>query len=99
MNLSADSMKDAGLHLASGFANELRHQLYNQRARANLERVESQQGATDRALVNRCNDYAQDVLGSRKFAPWLHVSNRPETRSVGKGWVVRVDTGGGHVIK
>lgn len=73
MNLSGDSLRDVGLDLATGFADELRHQLYNQRARANLERVESQQGVTDRALLDRCNEYAQDVLGSRKFAPWLRV--------------------------
>ncbi len=73
MNFSTDSLKDAGFALATGVVNELSHQLYNRRAREALKRVESQQGATDSAIISRCNEYAQDVLGSRKFAPWLHL--------------------------
>jgi hypothetical protein len=73
MNLSTDSLKDAGFDLATGFVNELRHRRSNQRARLALKGVETQQGATDSALINRCNEYAQDVLGSRRYAPWLHV--------------------------
>ena len=73
MNFTTDSLKDAGLDLAAGAANELSHLLYNQRARAALKQVEDQQGPTDSALLDRCNEYAQDVLGSRRFAPWLHL--------------------------
>lgn len=73
MNLSTDSLKDAGLDLAKGVADQVSHLLYNRRAREALQRVESQRGATDGAILGRCNEYARDVLGSRKFAPWLHV--------------------------
>lgn len=73
MNLSTETLKDTGLDLANGFVNELRHMRSNQRARQALKGVESQQGETDGAIIDRCNEYAQDVLGSRRFAPWLHV--------------------------
>lgn len=73
MNLSTDSLKDAGVDLATGVVNELRHHRSNQRARLALKGVEIQQGTTDSGLIGRCNEYAHDVLGSRRFAPWLHV--------------------------
>lgn len=73
MNFTTDALKDAVLDLAAGAANELSHLLYNQRARTALKQVESQQGPTDSAILDRCNEYAQHVLGSRKFAPWLHL--------------------------
>jgi len=73
MNLSTESLKDAGVDLATGVVNELRHHRSNQRARLALNGVERQQGATSSALIGRCNEYAQEILGSRRFAPWLHV--------------------------
>jgi hypothetical protein len=73
MNLSADSLKDAGSDFATTLANEFRHRRSNQRARLALKGVEKQQGTTGSATVNRCNEYAQEVLGSRRYAPWLHV--------------------------
>lgn len=73
MNLSTDSLKDAGVDLATSLFNELRHRRSNQRARLALKGVESQQGTTSDAIVHRCDEYAQDVLGSRRFAPWLYV--------------------------
>src|SRR3546814_19122343 len=73
MNLSADSLKDVGIEVATNVANEIRHLRSNQRARRALRGVENQRGRTDSALIDRCNEYAQDVLGSRKFAPWLQV--------------------------
>jgi len=73
MNLSTDSLKDAGVDLATGVVNELRHHRSNQRARLALKGVERQQGGTDSSLIALCNEYAHEVLGSRRFAPWLHV--------------------------
>lgn len=73
MDLSADSLKDVGIEVATNVANEVRHIRSNQRARLALKGVENQRGRTDSALIGRCNEYAQEVLGSRKFAPWLHV--------------------------
>ena len=73
MDISTDSLKDAGADLATGVINELRHFRSNQRARLALKGVEGQQGTTSGAIVERCNEYAHDVLGSRRFAPWLHL--------------------------
>ncbi len=86
MNLSTDSLKDTGFALATGVVNELRHQRSNQRARLALKGVESHQGVTDNAIISRCNEYAQDVLGGRRFAPWLHVY-AAVSGSFKEGWI------------
>lgn len=38
-----------------------------------LKAVESERGALSSQLVSECNDYATDVLGGKKYAPWLYV--------------------------
>jgi hypothetical protein len=73
MPLSADSMKDAGIDFATRVANDFRHRRSNQRARLALNGVERQQGTTDRAILRRCDEYAHEVLGSRRYAPWLQL--------------------------
>ena len=54
------------------------------RSRLNLERgklralrvlkhIESLNGKTEKAIVQKCDDYAGDVLGWRGYSPWLYV--------------------------
>lgn len=38
-----------------------------------LEKVESEKGKLERHLRSQCDAYAQDVLGSKLYAPWLYV--------------------------
>lgn len=38
-----------------------------------LRNIESAKGKTDPNLFKRAEEYAQDVLGWRGFAPWLKV--------------------------
>lgn len=71
--VSTDSMKETGFAVATGLYDVVRHRRSNQRARTTLASIEGQRGPTDRTAINRCDEYAQDVLGSRKYAPWLHV--------------------------
>ena len=71
--VSTDSMKQAGFAVATGLYDVVRHHRSNQRARTTLASIERERGATDRRLVAQCDEYAQEVLGSRKYAPWLYV--------------------------
>lgn len=68
-----ESMKQAATGTASGFIRELRQQRSNHIAHSVLRSIEKQRGTTDRRWIRRCNDYAQEVLGSRRYAPWLRV--------------------------
>lgn len=38
-----------------------------------LKNIESDKGKIDKRLIQLCNEYAADVLGSKKYAPWLYV--------------------------
>ena len=71
--VSTDSMKQTGFAFATGLYDVVRHHRSNQRARTTLASIEGERGPTDRRLVARCDEYAQEVLGSRKYAPWLYV--------------------------
>jgi Sugar-transfer associated ATP-grasp len=73
MPLLPRSLKRAGLAAAARVDTELRQRHYNRQAYAVLHAVESQQGPTDRAAVRRADEYAREVLGSARYAPWLHV--------------------------
>lgn len=86
MVLSAESLKNAAVAAASQVYKELRQQHSNHQARSVLRSIESQQGPTDRKLVRLANEYAREVLGSVKYAPWMHVyaAVRGEFR---EGWI------------
>lgn len=77
MSLSAKSMKKTGLSAAkrlyTGLQQTQRQAHYNHQAQAVLQAVESQRGPTDRAAVRKADEYAREVLGSPRYAPWLRV--------------------------
>ena len=73
MVLSAESLKNAGAAAASRVYRELRQLHSNHQAHSVLRSVESQQGPTDRKFVRLANEYSREVLGSVKYAPWMHV--------------------------
>lgn len=45
----------------------------NRTARRGLRSAERKMGRLPAALRRQCDDYAREVLGSRRYAPWLHV--------------------------
>ncbi|MFC5436773.1 sugar-transfer associated ATP-grasp domain-containing protein [Rhodanobacter umsongensis] len=73
MSLSAESLKNVTTAAGSRVYSELRQVSSNYRARSVLRSIESQQGPTDRKLFRLANEYSQEVLGSAKYAPWMHV--------------------------
>jgi putative polysaccharide biosynthesis protein len=38
-----------------------------------LGNIESERGKISKQLTNQCDDYAADILGDKKYAPWLYV--------------------------
>lgn len=38
-----------------------------------LKGIESVKGSLSHRIVRQCDDYARDIFGHRRFAPWLHV--------------------------
>lgn len=38
-----------------------------------LKTVESERGTLSKQTIRECDDYAIDILGDKKYAPWLHV--------------------------
>lgn len=90
MPLSAKSLKKISLAAAKRFYTELqqtqRQAHYNQQAQAVLRAVESQRGPTDRSAVRQADEYAREVLGSARYAPWLHVY-AAVSGSFREGWI------------
>jgi hypothetical protein len=73
VSLLAESLKNVGATAASRVYSELRHLHSNAQAKSVLRSIESQQGPTDRKLLRLANEYSREVLGSAKYAPWMHV--------------------------
>lgn len=38
-----------------------------------LKTIESERGTLSKQLIHECDDYAIDILGDKKYAPWLYV--------------------------
>ncbi|MBS1907894.1 MAG: hypothetical protein JST33_15335 [Actinobacteria bacterium] len=57
--------------------NDLRMRIRSRRNRHNaadaLRSIEASEGALPRSIRAQADDYAADVLGSRRYAPWLYV--------------------------
>lgn len=73
MKLSRGKLKHAVVAAAVRLDEEVRQRHYNNQARTALHAIESQRGPTDPRSIKRANEYAREVLGSSKYAPWLHV--------------------------
>lgn len=73
MKLSMESMRQTATRSASGVIRELRQRRSNGVARSVLRSIETQRGSTDRRHIRQCDEYANEVLGSHRYAPWLHV--------------------------
>lgn len=50
-----------------------RHLRQNRQATKVLTSIENARGKTDPALLQRCDEYASDILGWKGYAPWLYV--------------------------
>jgi len=73
MVMSAESLRNVGAAAAAQVYSELRQLRSNYQAHSVLRSIESQQGPTDRKLIRLANEYSREVLGSVKYAPWMHV--------------------------
>jgi Sugar-transfer associated ATP-grasp len=62
------------------------HWAVNRRAMRILKNVESYKGKTSRQDLKQCNDYAVEVLGHKRFAPWLYVYTAVSGRFK-EGWI------------
>ena len=58
----------------------------NKTAMKILKAVESYKGKTSRQDLKQCNDYAVEVLGHKRFAPWLYVYTAVSGR-FREGWI------------
>lgn len=88
--MTAKSLRKTGLATARRLYTEL-HQMqrqlhYNRQAQAVLRAVESQRGPTDRTAVRQADEYAREVLGNARYAPWLHVY-AAVAGSFREGWI------------
>ncbi len=72
------------------FERKLHDRKYYQMAKAdalkNLRMVESKRGKIHRSITKQCNEYAQEVLGSQFFAPWLYAYSAV-AGSFKEGWI------------
>ncbi|MEI7038248.1 sugar-transfer associated ATP-grasp domain-containing protein [Fulvimonas yonginensis] len=73
MAISTESLKRTGFTAANRVYTGLRQLHSNHQAHAVLRSVESQRGPTDKHLLHRAEEYAREVLGSVRYAPWLQV--------------------------
>jgi putative polysaccharide biosynthesis protein len=73
MGLSMQSLKEVSVGATTKVYSELRQIHSNRQARTILGVIEGQRGPTDVKSISLANEYARDVLGSAKYAPWLHV--------------------------
>jgi hypothetical protein len=55
-------------------------------ARDRLRRIERLRGKTSPRNIRLCDEYAVEVLGGRRFAPWLHVYSAV-AREFREGWI------------
>jgi hypothetical protein len=55
-------------------------------ARNTLRRIERMRGKTPARDIRLCDEYAIEVLGGRRFAPWLHVYSAV-AREFREGWI------------
>lgn len=86
MVISAQALKKTGLAAAGRVYSEIRQINSNNGARAVLAVIEAQQGRTDRKQIGLADAYAREVLGSEKYAPWLHVYTAVSGRFK-DGWI------------
>lgn len=85
MNFAESYLKKAGIAAGGKVVDELHHFSDNRRARSVLSAIEARQGPTNRALIKSSDEYASEVLGSRKYAPWLYVYSAMRNRFI-EGW-------------
>lgn len=62
------------------------HFLQERTAEAVLHSIERQKGKTPANLIKTCENYAHDVLGSRRYAPWLNVYAAVQGQFA-EGWI------------
>lgn len=62
------------------------HNSHKKAATKALKNIESYRGKTDKKLIALSNEYAKDVLGSKKYAPWLYVYSA-FTGTFKEGWI------------
>ena len=86
MPLSPESLKKSGFAAATRVYTGLRQIHSNQQAHAVLRAVESQRGPTCRTALRHADEYAREVLGSARYAPWLHVYTAVSGR-FREGWI------------
>lgn len=86
MSFLGRSLKDAGIRVAKRLDDGVRNRHYNRQARLVLAAIEAQQGPTDRQSIALADEYARDVLGDIRYAPWLHVYTAVRGRFA-EGWI------------
>lgn len=62
------------------------HSRHKKRALKVLKNIESVKGKTDTKLIKLSDEYAKDVLGSKRFAPWLYVYSAM-SEEFKEGWI------------
>lgn len=80
------ALRTAATTGARHLAEERRYRRASRLAGQVLAAVESERGPTPRAWLRQADAYARDVLGSVRFAPWLHVYCAVAGRFA-EGWI------------
>jgi len=62
------------------------HEAHAYQASKFLKTVESERGTLPKQVIRECGDYAIDILGDKKYAPWLYVYSAVAGRFK-EGWI------------
>ncbi len=71
------------LNSALSIQNNRAHKI---QAKSALLNIESFKGKTPRSVINECDSYAYEILGSKKYAPWLYVYSAA-SGGFKEGWI------------
>lgn len=63
-----------------------KHKRSKKRTRKILKTIENYRGKTNPKLIKLANEYAQEVLGDKRYAYWLHIYCALQNRFV-EGWI------------
>jgi len=63
-----------------------KHKRSKKRTYKILKKIEGHKGKTNPKLIKLCNEYAQDILGDKRHAYWLHVYTALQGRFI-EGWI------------
>lgn len=84
--LQPGTVEGLAVRLKRSIRRQLVHRAHRLEAEGVLERLRKTKGVLDHAVRSKCDAYAIDVLGDRKYAPWLYVYSTMAGK-FNEGWI------------